>query len=407
MIQRISARRNPFRRNHLFVFVFLVELVFILFAHTPVRAQEDPATLFQVCAACHTIGKGKLVGPDLQGITERREEAWLIRFIRNSQLIIQEGDPVAVRLFEEYNKIPMPPNDLSDDQIRSLLKYIETTGKQGTGNAGAATAQPGPAAPPKGQAISQKPAVTEEIPLPLERNSNRNFLAIFLVTLLIFFLSIIDLAVTKLIKARFIHVIIILTALFVMGEIVVVEAKSLGRQQYYSPDQPVKFSHKIHAGQNRINCKYCHFTAEESKYAGFPPVQLCMNCHSLVKEGKITGTEEISKIYKALETGKPIPWIRVHNLPDHSYFNHAQHVKVGKVTCNECHGPVEKMDRIIQVNSLGMGWCIECHRTREVQFFDNEFYTRYTIMHDKIKSGEKSKVTVDDMGGTECGRCHY
>lgn len=407
MIQRISARRNPFHRNHLFVFVFLVEFVFMPGTLTPVRAQDDPAALFQVCAACHTIGKGKLVGPDLQGVTERREEAWLIRFIRNSQLIIQEGDPVAVRLFEEHSKIPMPPNDLTDDQIRSLLNYIETTGKQGTGNVSAATAQPEAAAPLKKPTVSQKPAVSEEIPLPLERKSNRNFLAIFLVTLLIFFLSIIDLAVTKLIKARFIHVIIILTALFVMGEIVVVEAKSLGRQQYYSPDQPVKFSHKIHAGQNRINCKYCHFTVEESKYAGFPPVQLCMNCHSLVKEGKITGTEEISKIYNALETGKPIRWIRVHNLPDHSYFNHAQHVKVGKVACNECHGPVEKMDRIIQVNSLGMGWCIECHRTREVQFFDNEFYTRYTIMHDKVKSGEKSKVTVDDMGGTECGRCHY
>lgn len=407
MIQHFSARRNPPLRNHLFVLIFLVEFIFLLSAMAPVHAQDDPAILFQICSACHTIGKGKLIGPDLQGVTERREEAWLIQFIKNSQLIIQEGDPVAVRLFEENNKIPMPPNDLTDDQVRALLKYIENKGKQATGEVSATAAQPTEAAPPKVKAISQPSVPTKEIPLPLERKSNRNFTAIFLVSLLFFFLSIIDLAVTKRIKFKFINVLILLIALFVMGEIVVVEAKALGRQQYYSPDQPVKFSHKIHAGQNRINCKYCHFTAEESKHAGFPPVQLCMNCHSLVKEGKVTGTEEISKIYQALETGKSIQWIRVHNLPDHCYFNHAQHVKVGKVACNECHGPVEKMDRIIQVNSLGMGWCIGCHRIREVQFLDNEFYTRFNIMHDRIRSGEKSKVTVDDMGGTECGRCHY
>ena len=407
MFQRVSSRRKPFLRNHFFAIIFLIEFVPLLITQLPVYGQDDPATLFQVCAACHTIGKGNLVGPDLQGVTERREEAWLIRFIKNSQMIIQEGDPVAVRLFEEFNKIPMPPNDLADDQVRALLSYIKTTGTQTGGEVSATAARSDEAEPQKQQTVSQKSVTVEEIPLPLERKSNRNFTVIFMLSLLLFFLSFIDLAVTKLIKVRFIHVLMILITLFVMGEIVVVEAKALGRQQYYSPDQPVRFSHKIHAGQNRINCKYCHFTAEESKHAGFPPVQLCMNCHNLVKEGKITGTGEISKIYQALETGKSIRWIRVHNLPDHSYFNHAQHVKVGKIACNECHGPVEKMERIIQVSSLGMGWCIDCHRVREVQFIDNEFYTRFDIMHDRIRSGQQSKVTVDDMGGTECGRCHY
>lgn len=407
MIQRFSARRKLFQRNNHFAFFFLVEFILLLTVQAPVRAQEDPAALFQVCSACHTIGKGKLVGPDLMGVTERREEAWLIRFIKNSQLVVQSGDPVAVQLFKEHNKIPMPPNDLTDDQIKTLLNYIGNQGKQNTGEVSGAPPQPTAVTKEEKSAVSEKPVYSEEIPLALERKSNRNFRLIFLVSLLFFFLSIIDLVVTRLINVKFINVLIILITLFVMGEIVVVEAKSLGRQQYYSPDQPVKFSHKIHARQNRINCKYCHFTAEMSKHAGFPPVQLCMNCHSQVKAGKLTGTEEINKIYQALETGKSIQWIRVHNLPDHSYFNHAQHVKVGKVACNECHGPVEKMDRIIQVNSLGMGWCIDCHRKREVQFFDNEFYTRFTIMHDRIKSGEKSKVTVDDMGGTECGRCHY
>jgi hypothetical protein len=202
-------------------------------------------------------------------------------------------------------------------------------------------------------------------------------------------------------------VVIISISLIIVGEIVYVEAAALGRQQFYQPDQPIWFSHKVHAAQNQINCLYCHYTAEKSMHASIPPLQVCMNCHTVVKQGKITGTAEIEKIYKAFETGKPVQWVKVHNLPDHVYFNHAQHVNVGKVACAECHGEVEKMNQIIQVNSLSMGWCIECHRTKEVQFATNKFYDKYTELHQKLKDKEITRVTVANIGGEECQQCHY
>jgi hypothetical protein len=200
---------------------------------------------------------------------------------------------------------------------------------------------------------------------------------------------------------------VIIISLAIAGEVVIKEAQFLGRQQYYSPDQPIAFSHKVHAQDNKIDCRYCHFTVDESKHAGIPPTQLCMNCHNVVKEGTHTGTEEIAKIYESIESGKPIEWIRVHNLPDHAYFNHAQHVNVGQLDCTECHGEVENMDRIVQVEDLSMGWCINCHRKTEVQFLDNEFYAHYQELHDKLKSGEIRRITVNTIGGNECQKCHY
>ena len=96
----------------------------------------------------------------------------------------------------------------------------------------------------------------------------------------------------------------------------------------------------------------------------------------------------------------------MHNLPDHVYFNHAQHVNVGKMECTECHGPVEKMDEIIQMNDLSMGWCIDCHRTKEVDL-NNKFYDQYTQLHEELASGDLKRVTVARMGGEDCQRCHY
>jgi hypothetical protein len=141
-------------------------------------------------------------------------------------------------------------------------------------------------------------------------------------------------------------------------------------------------------------------------HGGIPPVQVCMNCHNQVREGQITGTEEIDKIHAAWNEGKPIEWIKVHNLPDHAYFNHAQHVTVGKVECNECHGAVEKMDEVMQVYDLGMGWCIQCHRDREIQV-DNKFYEQYTDLQAALSSGDLKRATVATIGGEECQKCHY
>lgn len=367
-----------------------------IFARKSAAQASDGAQLFQICGACHTIGKGKLIGPDLYKVTERHDREWLIRFIRNSQEVIQSGDPYAVKLFEEYNKVPMPPSTYTDEQINAVLDFIENFDPNQAAAAQAVTettADSGTAAPDEFFAD--------------DKDHSRQYGTTFIISLILMLVALFDLFISKLIKARFVHIIVILISLFVIAEITYVEARNLGRQPGYSPDQPILFSHKVHAGDNKIDCKYCHTGVMNSKHAGIPSVQLCMNCHMAVRSGRHSGTTEIDKIYQAIESGKPIEWIRVHNLPDHTYFNHAQHVNAGKVDCESCHGDVKTMDRIRQVQMLSMGWCIECHRTTDVQFTQNGFYEKFTRLHDELKSGQRMRVTVDDVGGTECSKCHY
>lgn len=172
-------------------------------------------------------------------------------------------------------------------------------------------------------------------------------------------------------------------------------ARGVGHSQGYAPDQPIWFSHKIHAGQFEIDCQYCHSGASKGKNAWIPAVSVCMNCHKGIQEGPQTGTKEIAKIYAAYDNNVPIEWVRIHDLPDLSYFNHQQHVVAGKLECQECHGPIQEMDKVYQYNTLSMGWCINCHRTKEVQ---KDLYKAL---------GREDVVTVADQGGTECARCHY
>ena len=387
--------KNPLKNRGFLAFGLL--LLFFILTPSTYGQTAEAETNFAICKACHTIGGGKLIGPDLQGVTERRDEAWLIKFIQNSQALIDAGDPVAVQVFEEYNKIPMPPNpQLNEDQVKDLLLYIESGGKI----PGAAELQP---------EIVEEQHVTdteEEILTELKRDDARHLQTTFIAMIVLIVIALFDLMITKIIKQKWIHIIIILISVVISSEVIYVEATNLGRQQYYQPEQPVWFSHKVHAGQNKIDCQYCHFTADKSLHAGIPPVQVCLNCHNQVKTGKITGEVEIAKIHNAYNNNKPIEWVKVHNLPDHVYFNHAQHVAVGKVDCNDCHGLVEKMDEIIQVNDLSMGWCIDCHRTYEIQI-SNKFYDQYTELHEQIKSGELKRVTPLSIGGEECQKCHY
>jgi cytochrome c2 len=378
---------------------FLLTILIVLsavFAGRTHGQAPDPAKLFQPCAACHTIGMGKLIGPDLKGMTERRDRAWLVKFIANSQAVIESGDEYAVKLFEEYNKIPMPPAGLTDEEINILIDYIENY------NPDAAAAAVEPTA-----AIDEKADGKPYIFMEETRHPWANFRLTFLVSLALILISLIDLFLLKIVKAKFVHIIIILISAAVITEVTILESQALGRQQYYEPDQPIAFSHYIHAGQHQIDCKYCHTSVTESKHAGFPSPQLCLNCHNVIRKGTHSGTEEIAKIHQAVESGKSIEWIKVHNLPDHAYFNHAQHVVTGKLDCTECHGDVAKMDRIMQVSNLSMGWCIECHRTREVQFLENDFYSRYLELHEQLNDGRKSFISVDDIGGTNCSKCHY
>lgn len=137
---------------------------------------------------------------------------------------------------------------------------------------------------------------------------------------------------------------------------------AMGSQQGYEPVQPIAYSHATHAGELKIDCQYCHFGAGRSRHAGVPPARICMNCHSQVRRD----APEIQKIVEAIATGVPIEWVRVHRLPDHAFFDHSSHVRA-EVACQQCHGPVEAMVRVSQVETMSMGFCLDCHRTTAAQ----------------------------------------
>jgi hypothetical protein len=199
----------------------------------------------------------------------------------------------------------------------------------------------------------------------------------------------------------------------------------IGVDQDYAPIQPIHFSHRIHAGSNGVDCKYCHSSARVSKNAGIPSLNVCMNCHKNISQvADTTATAEyskafydgeIQKLYKAVGwdgtlqkyTGKtePVKWVRIHNLQDFAYFNHSQHVSVAGVECQTCHGPVQTYEIQKQFAPLTMGWCIDCHRKTEVKMEGNEYYTK--IHAELSKRYGVDKLTAAQMGGLECGKCHY
>jgi hypothetical protein len=230
---------------------------------------------------------------------------------------------------------------------------------------------------------------------------------VYILLILLVLFAIVDAIYTKFLKYKAINLIIILAAGLYVTKVTAHEAIALGRSQNYEPDQPVKFSHAVHAKQNQIDCLYCHASAEYSKVAGIPSANVCLNCHTLVREGTRTGKFEINKIHAAVENNTPIEWVKIHNLPDYTYFNHSQHISVGKITCQTCHGDIQDMDRVKQVQDLSMGWCINCHRTTEVQFTKNAFYDKYEKLHQELKEGKIDRVTAEKVGGTDCMKCHY
>jgi hypothetical protein len=234
-----------------------------------------------------------------------------------------------------------------------------------------------------------------------------NQIVLFVVLGLLITLALLDLIFFRKIKYRFVTVFVLMLALVLQVKMVADVAIKLGRSQNYAPDQPIKFSHKVHAGDNKIDCKYCHTTVEYGKSAGIPAMELCMNCHVLVREGTRSGKFEIAKVVEANETKTPVEWVRIHNLPDHVFFSHAQHVGVGKVDCKQCHGDVQNMDIVKQNSDLSMGWCINCHRDTKVNFKDNAYYDNYMKLHDQIKSGKLDTVRAVNIGANDCMRCHY
>jgi cytochrome c2 len=449
--------------------------------------QDKSAELFQKnCSICHKISAEKLIGPGLAGVTQRRDKAWIAKFIRSSKTVIESGDKTAVQLFNDNNKIPMPEHMfLSDADINGLISYIENykepVAKALTVDAGKKDGFSlheiqrgermfyGQIPFEKGtlncvtchntvrtDSLNWNPSAYDLAQAWLEKDGTNLYqvmanptsqkmkdahgnvqlteqevylisaflsdvgktglvkektfplrLLLFLVFGVLMALALIDLIFTHRVKYKIIHVLILISGLSVHTVMAVQEGQRLGRTKNYMPDQPIKFSHKVHAGQNKTDCKYCHSSAMFGKSAGIPSSNLCLNCHSVVKVGARSGRFEINKIYRAEKSGQSIPWMRVHNLPEHVFFSHAQHVGAGKVACETCHGKVAEMDIIKQYSDLSMGWCVNCHRKTNVNFKDNHYYDNYKKLHDDLKSGKIDKVTVEQIGGIDCMKCHY
>ena len=384
----------------------------------------DGEALFKAnCASCHKPLEA-YVGPALKGAREREPtKDWVYKWIANTTSMVIT-DPYASKLKSEHGNVVMTAfPDLKKEDIDAILDWADKY-------------QPPAAAP--GAPVGQ----------PESDNSILYGLLTLILAVIGFVLLQVNSNLKKLTdekeglktpapvpfyrnKAYLLFAIIIL---FLLGGYYLVEgAMGLGRMQGYQPIQPIYYSHKVHAGTNQISCLYCHSGAQDSKHANIPSVNVCMNCHMAVKEyagdpitredgSAVNANAEIQKLYEYAgwnpdsktydKPGKPIEWVRIHNLPDFVYFNHSQHVKVGRVQCQTCHGEIQKMGEVKQFADLSMGWCVNCHRTSNVQFNDdqghgNKFYSIYEKFHEDIKNHKYDSVTVEKIGGTECQKCHY
>jgi mono/diheme cytochrome c family protein len=412
----------PFNNNRLLQLLFVVFISFssVLAQDTNVVidsiAVQKGEQIFKAnCTACHVMGDKKLIGPGLLGVTDRRTKEWLKKWINSSSDFIASGDADAIAIYEEYNKVAMPSYYFEDTDYEAVYAYLQN--------------------PPLPKVIADAGDLLVSEDEGFNISTQLMFIALFLLLLVYVLTSLKNKlkdslaqdteTITQTLVNQFNlfisnnrNIVFVAFACF----IVVVKfgydsLSSVGIYTKYQPEQPIAFSHKVHAGENGVDCNYCHSSARKSKHSGIPSANVCMNCHTYINEGTITGTTEISKIYEAVGFDpdsrtyisgyeqKPIKWVRIHNLPDLAYFNHSQHVVAGKVECKTCHGPIEEMDVVYQHAELTMGWCIECHRTTEVAMEGNEYYTE---LHEQLKEKYKGqKITVDKIGGIECGKCHY
>lgn len=388
---------------------------------------QDGKALFQAnCASCHNPLKDA-TGPALKGMDERvPSKEWLYKWVRNSAGVIASGDKYANELYVKWNKTAMTsfPN-LTDADIDAITTYVNSV------------------EPPKtdgGEATSPKK----------EADNTWLYVAI---TAILAILAIVLIRInknlsrsandaegrpnTKQISLRNNKLFIAIATIILIilgGYWIVNGGVEMGRQQNYMPHQPIFYSHKVHAGINQINCQYCHAGVNDSRQAMIPSTNVCMNCHKQISEytgedlfdhegNKVDGTAQIQELYKYAgwdpakkeyrrnDKGEilatPIKWTKIHNLADFVYFNHAQHVNVGNVQCQTCHGPIQEMDEVKQFESLSMGWCVNCHRETKVDFQNNNYYSIFEKYHQEIKEGKRDGVTEAEMGGLECQKCHY
>ncbi|RLD22034.1 MAG: cytochrome c class I [Bacteroidetes bacterium] len=463
---------NPLKVRSLSILL----LLFTVFSLHAQPSAEEGKTLFRnTCAACHNKNmKADLTGPALGGTEENwadypREDLYL--WIRNSQGMIADGHPKAMELWNKWKPVVMIPNpDMTDEQIESIMLYID-------------------------QEFNKAPDVVITTGAGSDDKSSKAFLywtlfAILIVVSVVLWRIIGNLNHIAAVNAgetppeqktlfeKFTSkgaVSFLIFVLVILGFYnTAINGIAFGRQQGYAPEQPINFSHAVHAGEQGIDCQYCHDGARRSRHSVIPSANTCMNCHRAVKSGSTYGTAEITKIFASIgydpstdkyienyntlsedtiktiytkwiedqylatsdkteldsrgnlevknqwegikssltnefksEIPGPIEWVRIHHLPDHVTYNHSQHVTVGKLECQQCHGKVEEMEVLQQYAPLSMGWCVNCHRQTEVQFAGNEYYEAYGRYHDELASGVRDKVTVEDIGGLECQKCHY
>ena len=444
----------------------LIAIGLLLSTSASIYAQGDAKNgekLFKAnCTACHALDK-QVVGPALGGVVDRLkkeqnlDEAWLQKWIKDNKALRASGDKYANEVYNKFNKTEMTafPN-LTDQDVKDILEY--------TTNPPAAE----PAADAGGAATGTDSLATLEAAKKDSENSK---------IILISLLAIVGLLLWLLLKLRQLvklqqtdelsglnatraysfadlykkyHYIgkglIALLALFAAYG-VWNALMWVGVYKGYKPEQPIYFSHKIHAGENKIDCQLCHSSAKYGKVSEIPSMNVCMNCHRMISEyngkymepgkDKAFYDGEIQKIYAATGwdpakqqyTGKtqPVEWVRIHNMPDFVYFNHSQHVVAGEqaiissfnkknpdakidVVCKACHGKVDTMNVVQMANDFTMGWCIECHRTTEVDMNNGYNQEYFKNLHEKLKKQypkDGGKITVDAIGGLECGKCHY
>lgn len=420
-----------FKAKGMRIFTILCTVVaFILISFQNVSAQdaENGATLFQTnCAACHNPIRD-MTGPALKGVVANIPGGmdWVYDWVHNSSKVIASGDEYANKIFKEWGQTQMTHfPQLSESDIDDIFAYVDAFEPAGATSSGGGEAAAGGAS----------------------TGSGTNSLLFGIISLILAIVALILLSVNKNLrrlandkeglpnyrKIPFYlnrrNIFVVVVVLFCVGGYLLVEgAATIGYSKNYTPEQPIFYSHNVHAGINQINCMYCHAGAEKSRYAMIPSPNICMNCHEVIDEytgntlydlegNPVDGTEEIHKLYdyagwdpekrQYTEEGRPIEWVKVHNLPDYVYFNHSQHVKVGDVQCQTCHGEIQNMDEVHQHATLGMGWCVNCHRETKVQFEQNDYYSIFTKYEEQIKAHEIDSVTVEMQGGTDCAKCHY
>ena len=412
--------------NKVFTCLFLIVFLFL----SQKSFAQDGEALFKAnCASCHKPLEN-FTGPALKGAREREPNPeWAYKWVNNVNTMV-ESDPYAKNLMAKMGS-KMTQFNLKKEEIKAILDWAD--------------------------------AYTIPVPPPGSETKEDNSIIYGILTLVLALIAFILIQVNTNLrklsdekegvlrpepvpfyKNKTYLMAGVLLLFGIAGYFFVNGAIGLGRQQNYQPEQPIYYSHKVHAGTNQISCLYCHGGAQDSKQASIPSVNVCMNCHKAIKKydgpdkleredgTAVDGTAEIQKLYAYAgwnpdakkynddkngdgipDGAKPIEWIKIHNLPDHVYFNHSQHIKVGKQQCQTCHGPIQEMPEVYQFAELSMGWCINCHRESKVDFYNkkdstgNKFYSIYEKFHNDIKNGKLDSVTVEKIGGTECQKCHY